>query len=65
MDKRDLNTGVRLMDDLNGVVTAYTALYDPSDGYFNTFFLIGFYRDVEYNATHPEHVIATVKLESI
>lgn len=65
MDKHDLNTSVRLLDDLNGVVTAWTALSDPSDGYFNTFFVIGFYRDVEYSADHPDHVIANIKLEAI
>lgn len=65
INKTDLNTGVRLLDDLNGVVTAWTALSDPSDGYFNTFFVIGFYRDVEYSADHPDHVIANIKLEAI
>lgn len=65
IDKSNLNSVAKLVDDLNGVVTVWTALTDPTDGFFNTFFIIGYYRDVTYNAQHPRHCISTFELEAI
>ncbi len=65
VDKPRLNNVVRLLDDLNGVVTFYAGIVETNDGYFDSVFLIGLYKDVSYSLDMPNHARAQIEIEAI
>jgi hypothetical protein len=65
VEKSDLDKGRNLINELNGVVTVWSGLSNPLDGYFNSIFVIGFYRDTEYSIDHPEVVFLNMEIEGI
>lgn len=65
IDKPDLNGTVKLIDDLNGVVTAWAGLVSTTDGYFESIFIIGLFKDVEYSLDYPNHAQASIEIEGL
>lgn len=63
--KDDLNKVRDLINELNGVVTVWAGLSNPLDGYFNSIFVIGFYRDTEFSIDHPDLVYLNLELEGM
>jgi hypothetical protein len=65
IDKINLDKARELINELNGVVTVWAGLSNPLDGYFNSIFIIGFYRDTEFSLDHPEICYLNIELEGI
>ena len=65
IQRQGLDSAVSLIQRLDGVVTLWTALSNPLDGFFNTLFVVGFCKDVEYNMDLPDAVFATIDLEGV
>jgi hypothetical protein len=65
IDKPALNGVVRLIDDLNGVVTLWAGLVTTTDGYFESVFLIGIYKDIEYSLDYPNHAVGSIEIEAL
>lgn len=65
VQKDDLDNVRNLINELNGVVTVWSGLSNPLDGYFNSIFIIGFYRDTEFNIDHPTIVYLNLELEGM
>lgn len=64
-EKERLNQVRGLVNELNGVVTVWSGLANPLDGYFNTLFLIGVYKDEEWSIDHPNHGYLNLEIEGI
>ena len=64
-DKNLINRLIDVRSDLNAVPAVWSALDDPTDGYFNALFILGFYRKFRISAGHPEHALIDLELEEI
>ena len=65
IDKHDLNGVIKIIDDLNGVVTIWAGMVETTDGYFESVFLLGLYKDIEYSLDYPDHAIASIEIEAL
>lgn len=65
INKNDLNGIIKLIDDLNGVVTAWAGVVESTDGYFESIYVVGMYKDIEYSIDYPEHVFAAIQIEGM
>jgi len=65
INKPELNGIIRLIDDLNGVVTAWAGVVESTDGYFESVYITGMYKDIEYSIDYPEHVFANIQIEGM
>jgi hypothetical protein len=65
INKPELNGIIRLIDDLNGVVTAWAGVVESTDGYFESVYITGMYKDIEYSIDYPEHVLANIQIEGM
>ncbi len=65
IDKWKLNSVVRLLDNLNGVVTFYAGIVETEDGYFDSVFMIGLYKEFSYQLNLPRHVHAEIEIEAL
>ncbi len=63
--KEKLNQIRGLVDELNGVVTVWSGLANPLDGYFGALFLIGVYRDEEWSIDFPNEGFLNLEIEGI
>ena len=58
--------GVRqLIDDLNGVVAPWAGIVETTDGYFESVFIVGLYKDFEISLDYPNHAIANIEIEGM
>lgn len=64
-DKKKLDQVRGLVSELNGVVTVWSGLANPLDGYFGTLFLIGVYKDEEWSLDHPNNGFLNLEIEGI
>ncbi len=51
IEKQKFNRALQMFDDLNGVVTVWLGLSDTVDGYFESLFIVGIYKDFNYSIT--------------
>jgi len=65
--KKSKLNGIRAMidDDLNGIVTAWAVLDDSDDDYFDSGFVIGICKDIEYSLDHPDDLFASIQIEGL
>lgn len=63
--KDKLNSTLRLIDDLNGVVTMWAGVTESSHGYFENTFVIGMYKDFGNTIDQPKYVQADIEIEAI
>ncbi len=65
-DKSLVDTLRKLRIDINAVPCVFSALDDRNtDGYFESFLILGIYKEFSINAAYPNHAIATLQLEEI
>jgi hypothetical protein len=65
IDKDRLNGIIRLIDQLNGVVTMWSGIVEVDHGYFESVFLIGLYKDFGYTLDYPRHAKGDIQIEAI
>ena len=65
IDKAKVNGVQSLMDDLNGVVAPWAGIVETTDGYFESVFVVGLYKDFEIALDHPDHAIANIEIEGM
>lgn len=65
IDKEKLNQTAGIINDLNGVITAWAGLSNPLDGYFDSAFVIGFYKETEYVIDNPKTSYLSIEIEGI
>ncbi len=65
IEKRQLYTVLDTVDDLNGEVTFWSGLVEHSDGYFESLFAIGFYKDFAHSLDHPRDVFADIEIQEL
>lgn len=54
-----------LIDDLNGEVTFWAGLVETTDGYFESLFTIGLYKDYSYSLDYPTEAIADIEIQEL
>jgi len=64
-DKARVNRLLQVREDLNAQVAVWSALDDPTNGYFNAGFILGFYRVFRIGLDHPENAVLTLELEEV
>lgn len=65
IDKPRLNAVLRMLNDLNGVVTMWAGTTEAEHGYFENTFVIGMYKDFGNTIDQPNYVQADLKVEAI
>lgn len=65
IDKVKINNVMRLLDDLNGLVTFYAGIVETEHGYFDSVFVIGLYKEISYQINLPNHVNANIEIEAL
>lgn len=65
VDKEDVDQVGVILNELNAQVALWSGLSNPLDGYFNSLFVIGIYKDTEFNFDYPEYTLLNIKLEGI
>lgn len=65
IDKSELNRINVLRDSLNAQVAVWSALDDNTDGYFESFVILGFYEKFTINAKHPDHAIIALDIVEV
>lgn len=65
VEKGRLNQTAALINELNGVITAWAGVSNPLDGYFDQNFVIGFYRETEYNIDNAKVSYLNIEIEGI
>lgn len=63
--KERVNRLVEVRADLNAVPAVWSGLDEPTDGYFNALFILGFYRKFRISLDHPNHAILDLELEEV
>jgi len=65
IEKRQLDTVLNTIDDLNGEVTFWYGDVEHSDGYFESLFTIGFYKDFAHSLDHVNDVFADIEIQEL
>jgi len=65
IEKPRLNGVLRMLNDLNGVVTMWAGIENDEHGYFENTFVIGMYKDFGNTIEQPNFVNADIKIEAI
>jgi len=65
IEKAKINNVMRLLDDLNGLVTFYAGIVETEHGYFDSVFVIGLYKEISYQLNLPNHVNAAIEIEAL
>lgn len=65
IEKENLNKAIDIFKQLNAEVALWYGISNPLDGYFNSVFIIGVYKDIEFSMELPKHVFASLELEQI
>lgn len=64
-DKSKIDGIKNLIDDLNGEITFWAGLVETTDGYFESLFTIGLYKDYSYSLDHPNHAEAQIDIQEL
>lgn len=65
IDKVKINNVMRLLDDLNGLVTFYAGIVETEHGYFDSVFIIGLYKEISYQINLPKYVNGSIEIEAL
>lgn len=65
LDKARVNRVMSVRDSLNALPAVWSGLDDPTDGYFDALFILGYYRGFSINLDYPENAIVNLELEEI
>lgn len=65
IEKSNLDSARKLISDLNGVVTLWAGIYNPLDSYFDSLYIIGFYRDREFSVDNAKNAYLNIELEGV
>ncbi|MDC8446462.1 MAG: hypothetical protein LV471_11120 [Nitrosomonas sp.] len=64
-NKGRVDTIKNLMDDLNGQVTFWAGLVETTDGYFESLFTIGLYKEYSYSIDYPLQAVADIEIQEL
>lgn len=64
-EKGQVNKIRNLIDDLNATVTFWAGIVETTDGYFESVFTIGIYKDYTYSLDGPNHAIADIEIQEL
>lgn len=65
IDKARVNAVQALIDDLNGVVAPWAGIVETTDGYFESVFIVGLYKDFQISLDYPNHAVADIEIEAM
>lgn len=64
-DKMRVDIARRARADLNAAPALWYGLDDPTDGYFETVAILGFYREFRISTDYPQHAVLQIELEEV
>ncbi|MXS81581.1 hypothetical protein [Nitrosomonas oligotropha] len=64
-DKSRLDGIKNIIDDLNSEVTFWSGIVRTTDGYFESLFAIGLYKDYSYSLAYPLNVLANIEIQEL
>ncbi|NBQ67524.1 MAG: hypothetical protein EBU46_01315 [Nitrosomonadaceae bacterium] len=64
-DKNRLDGIKNIIDDLNSEVTFWSGIVKTTDGYFESLFAIGLYKDYSYSLAYPLNVLANIEIQEL
>lgn len=65
LEKARVNRVSAIRDALNAVPAVWSGLDDPTDGYFESLFILGFYRSFSIDLDYPREAQVSLELEEI
>lgn len=65
IEKKYVDNARAVRDSLNTTPAIWSGLDDNTDGYFESLFILGYYRQFSIDLTHPDYAKITLELEKI